>query len=282
REKTYHILVTFVLGTIIPFIIYPLHDYVFDPLGISDSVNPVYSFLYFTFAVGLVEELIKCLPLIIVLFLFKKAVNEPLDYVKYICVSALGFAFGENIEYALYYGHQVLLSRAILSVPGHMFFSALFIYGLIEYKYHNKQIIHVLKYVLLSSLAHGIYDFLLGFEIRMLGIVLNILFFFLVISAFITILNNNINASPFYTPKKAIDQEKVRRILVWFYVPILLTIIIVTAIFKNGETAAGAYYRLMFWNSTILYVLIVRLSRFSIVPNVKNKVKFEFPFYYKG
>ncbi|MCE3259172.1 MAG: PrsW family intrarane metalloprotease, partial [Bacteroidetes bacterium] len=254
----------------------------YTPLGISDSEDPVYSFLFFTFGVGLLEEVIKAIPLFIILFAFKKAVNEPLDYVRYICISALGFAFGENIEYAIRYGEYVLVGRSILSVPGHMFFSALFIYGLVEYKYHSRNILHVLKYILIASLAHGIYDYLLGFELAFLGVLLNILFFFVLISAFVTILNNNINHSPFYSPKKVIDQEKVRKHLVWFYIPILLSVLLITALFKNTEAALSVYIMLMFWKSTILYVLIVRLSRFNIIPLTKRKVKFEFPFHYKA
>jgi hypothetical protein len=274
--------VTFILGSAIPFLIYPIHEYVYYPLGISDSSDPVYSFLFYVFGVGLLEEVIKFVPLLIILLVFKKAVNEPLDYVKYICISALGFAFGENIEYALHFGQWVLLGRSILAVPGHMFFSTMFIYGYVEYKYHGKSAWAILKYILLSALSHGTYDFLLGFEIRFIGIVLNVLFFFMVISAFITILNNNLNHSPFYTPKRVIDQEKVRRHLIWFYVPLLLAIIFLTAMFRDTESALSEYLGLMFWKATILYVLIVRLSRFSIVPGLKRKVKFELPFHYKS
>lgn len=281
KEKIYHVAATFVLGTLVPFIIYPLHDYVFVPLGVKDSSDPIMSFIYYTFVVGLVEEIIKCIPLIIIIFLFRKAVNEPLDYVKYICVSALGFAFGENIEYAVIYGQYVLVGRSILSVPGHMFFSAIFIYGVIEYKHHGKNILHVFKYILLGALAHGTYDYLLEFEIRFLGVFLNILFFFLIISVFVTILNNNMNFSPFYDPKKAIDQEKVRKNMVHFYVPIIIGVLILTSVYKDAETALSVYITLVFWKSTILYVLIVRLSRFSIFPNVKKKIKLEFPFHYK-
>jgi hypothetical protein len=53
-------------------------------------------------------------------------------------------------------------------------------------------------------------------------------------------------------------------------------------LFKNTEAALSVYIMLMFWKSTILYVLIVRLSRFNIIPLTKRKVKFEFPFHYKA
>lgn len=282
QERKYYILITFILGTLTPYCIFLFDDYIIHPLGIRDSSNPLYSFLYFTFAVGLTEEIVKCLPLIALLFLFKMAINEPLDYVKYICISALGFAFGENILYGVMYGHYVLVGRSILTVPAHMFFSSLFIYGLVLYKYHGKPFSHIFKYILLGVVAHGIYDFLLDFEIAVIGVILNIFFFFLIISAFSTILNNNINTSPFYTPKKVIDQEKIRKHLFAFYIPIIVILLIITTIHKDTETALSVYIPLVLWKSTILFVLIVRLSRFTIVPGLRKKVRFEFPFYYKS
>lgn len=277
-EKTLHIIVTFILGTIIPFIIYPLHTYVYRPLGISDSEDPLLSFLFYVFGVGLPEEVIKFIPVLIVVIVFKKAANEPLDYLKYICISALGFAFGENIEYAMRYGQHVLLARSILSVPGHMFFSILFIYGFVEYKYNKKLLLEVPKYIMISILAHGLYDYSLGFESQMLGSLLNLVLFMFATSAFITSLNNGINNSPFYSPKKAIDQEKIRRRLLLFYIPLLLSILVLARVFKGYDTATSAYFALMSWQSLILYILIVRLSRFSIIPGQWNKVTFEFPF----
>ncbi|MCW3076498.1 MAG: putative rane protein [Bacteroidetes bacterium] len=282
QEKNLHIIITFILGILTPFLIFPVDDYILKPLGVTDSDNPTFSLLYYVFGVGLIEETIKCLPVIVVLSLFKKAINEPMDYVKYICISALGFAFGENILYALSYGEYVLLGRSILTVPAHMFFSTLFIYGLVKYKYDGSPLRSVFKYVLIGSAAHGIYDFLLDFEIVVIGVVLNILFFFLIISAFITILNNNINCSPFYTPKKVIDQEKVRKFLMAFYIPIIILILGFTSLYKNIDTILSVYLPLMLWKSSILYVLIVRVSRFSIVPKLRKKIRLEFPFYYKS
>ncbi|MBA3665438.1 MAG: PrsW family intramembrane metalloprotease [Bacteroidetes bacterium] len=280
-EKKYYIVVTFILGTLSPYIIFFLDDHVLHPLGVSNSGNAFLSFLYYTFGIGLVEEIVKCLPLLFMLAFFKKAINEPLDYIKYICISALGFAFGENILYAVMYGHHILVGRSILTVPAHMFFSTLFIYGVIEYKYYNKHIGHLFKYLLIGILAHGIYDFLLDFDVATIGIILNIIFFLLTVSAFSRILNNAINTSPFYTPKKVIDQEKVRKNLMFFYIPLLAIILYLTTTHKNTETALSVYFGLIFYKFTILFVLIVRLSRFTIVPQLVKKIPFEFPFYYK-
>ncbi len=278
-EKKHHLIITFLLGTAIPFSIYPIHDYVYDPLGISNSEDPVYSFLFFVFGVGFLEEVIKFIPVLLVFFLFKKAINEPLDYVKYICISALGFAFGENIEYALHYGGYVLLGRSILSVPAHMFFSSIFIYGLMEYKYDNKSWHNVVQYMFLGMLAHGMYDFLLSFESRLMAELTNVIFFMIVISAFANILNNCLNLSPFYSPKKTIDQQKIRMYLFRFYMGIIFSILIFTTVVENIETTIYLCLWFLFWEAWILYILIVRLSRFSIISNHKAKIRIKFPFY---
>lgn len=282
QEKKYYIVSTFILGTFTPYLIFILDDYILHPLGVSNSDNPIFSFLYYTLGVGLIEEIIKCIPVLFMVLVFRNAINEPLDYVKYICISALGFAFGENILYAVMYGHHVLVGRSILTVPAHMFFSGVFIYGFVEYKYRGKSFFHVVKFATLGVLAHGVYDFLLDFEIMTLGVVLNVMFFFLTVSAFSTILNNTINMSPYYTPKKIIDQDKVRKHLFIFYVPIIGVLLALTTIHKDTETALSVYIALILYKATILYVLIVRLSRFTIVPGFRKNLRFEFPFYYKS
>lgn len=281
KEKPLFIISTFILGTLSPNVIFFLDDHVLNPLGIANSTNPVLSFLYFTFGIGLVEESVKFLPLLLLLLLFRKVVNEPLDYIKFICISALGFAFGENVFYALMYGHHVLVGRAILTVPAHMFFSSLFIYGLVEYKYYEKSIWHVFKFNIIGVLTHGIYDYLLDFDLAPVGITLNILFFLLIVSAFSRILNNAINTSPFYSPKHVIDQEKVRKHLYFFYIPLIFALLLITSAHDNAETTLPVYLGLLFYKSTILFVLIVRLSRFSIIPGLVKKIPLEFPFYYK-
>lgn len=282
QEKIFHLVVTFVLGTIIPFSIYFIHDYIYYPLGIYETGKPFEDFFFFFLGVGLLEEAIKLIPVIIVFYLIRKAINEPLDYVKYICVSALGFAFGENIEYALNYGGSVLMGRSILSVPGHMFFSAMFIYGWIEYKFHNQKFRIVPLYLVMGALCHGIYDFLWTFKLPVIGILINTCFFFILISVFVTILNNCLNISPFYSPRKIVDQEIVRKRLFLFYVGIIVSILVYAGYYEGIEYAFGAFLLLLIWKSTILLVLIVRLSRFSIVPNLKNRVRIKFPFYYNS
>ncbi len=279
-EKTLHIVFTFVIGSIIPFIIYPIHEYIYKPLDISNSENPLLSFLFFSIGVGLLEEFVKAASIFLVMLFFKNAINEPIDYLKYICISALGFAFGENIEYAVNCGHAVLLTRSIISVPAHMIFSSLFIYGYILYKYQNKPITIIPTFAALGFMAHGLFDFFLDDKNAPFGHLTNILFFLCLIEVFILILNNGINNSPFYSPKKAIDQQKVRKYLSRMYTFAIISIIIFCGISQNAETAISAAFAFIFFYFLLLYIIIVRLSRISIVPGHWKTISLAFPFYY--
>lgn len=74
--------------------------------------------------VGIIEEGCKFF------FLKKRTWNDPnfnyrFDGIVYAVFVSLGFAAVENIMYVFNYGLSVALSRAVLSVPGHMGFSVL-------------------------------------------------------------------------------------------------------------------------------------------------------------
>lgn len=278
NEKFLPIVITFVLGSIIPFSIYLIHDYVYFPLGIVKGDNLIGSFVYYLLAVGLLEELIKFLPLLIILYFIKGSINEPIDYIKYIGISALGFAFGENIEYALNYGNHVLIFRSILSVPGHLFFSAIFIYGYIEYAYLKKSITRIFLFAFCGILAHGIYDFLLDIEVFIIGKLIHLLFFMLIISVFINILNNCLNLSPFYSPKKVIDQYKVRKEISIYYFIAIVSGFFITGVFEGADSVFAIIFHLALFKLSLLTLIIVRLSRFDIIPEHINAIKLEFPF----
>lgn len=278
NEKPFNIGLTFALGVIIPNVIYLIHYYVYDPLHISNSRNPVFSFLFFVFGVGFLEEIVKIIPVIFMLRFVKNAINEPLDYLKYACVSALGFGFGENIEYGEHYGYEVLLDRSILSVPTHMFLSAIFIYGYVLYKYQGKSGSAVFGYAGLSVLAHGLYDYMLDFELGTLGYFLTLVLFMLMVNAFIDIMNNSLNNSPFYSPKNSIDQEKIRNKLSLYYIPVIGGVLILNFFMKDPERSIVTVITFLFLKFMVLYLIIVRLSRYTIIPSYWKPLSPELPF----
>ena len=90
--------------------------------------------------------------------------NYRFDGIVYAVFVSLGFAAAENIMYVFNYGLGVALSRAVLSIPGHMCFAVLMGYHYGRAKaLANRGLEAGVKYQLrqgciFAILAHGIYD----------------------------------------------------------------------------------------------------------------------------
>lgn len=147
----------------------------------SYGTKHLYNFLYYFIVVALVEEGVKCF------IMYRHTKNHPdfdslFDGIIYATFVSLGFAALENVLYVTQYGFMNALMRAVLSVPGHMFFGVMmgYYYSMIhineiawEYEddFIKKGYIHEPKRRVSSSwlkckclaiptLAHGLYDFL--------------------------------------------------------------------------------------------------------------------------
>src|SRR5690606_36837152 len=97
KEHLKYILFTFFFGGLSAFLVLNLEQYFFGYFNFELSGNWFNDFMYSTFRIGLVEEVAKAIPFVITLFLFGKQLNEPIDFIAFICISALGFAAVENI-----------------------------------------------------------------------------------------------------------------------------------------------------------------------------------------
>lgn len=280
KERMFYVVVTFILGAVFPFVIYPLHRYVFDPLHIVENGHYLHDFLFYTFGVGAIEETIKFIPAVIALVFMKRAINEPIDFIKYTLVSSLGFAFVENIEYSLSYGINVLISRSILAVPAHMFFSALFVYGIVLYKYQRARFRAwvIPLFILASFVAHGFYDFSLNIENGVFGILLTVLYFFILMSLFVTILNNCLNNSPFFNPKLVIDTDSLRNQVALFYLVLIVGVVAAKTYFTSESAAARLFLSFLTTRLFILTILVARLCRFKLIHQRWNRLRLEFPF----
>ena len=128
-------------------------------LGNSDIANTVF-FSAFLEA-GIPEELSKFL--IFMIFIWNdKNFDEYFDGIVYATFIGLGFACVENIEYVFSYGFQTGVVRALLSVPGHFLFGVVMGYFLSLAKFHpEKRGTYLLSGLLLTMLAHGLFDWLL-------------------------------------------------------------------------------------------------------------------------
>jgi hypothetical protein len=101
--------------------------------------------------------------------------DEPVDGIVYACASALGFAAVENAKYFALgrLSGAVIALRSLVTVPAHMFFSAIWGYALGQLLVSRRS--RVALFVAAAALAHGTYDALLSIESTRLAATLMVL-----------------------------------------------------------------------------------------------------------
>lgn len=124
--------------------------------------NPDFSLiglLYCVLGIGLVEEFSKFL----MMYAFgwnEKNLDETYDIILYSMIVALGFATAENIVYSLDGGFKTSFFRIFTAVPGHVIDGAFMGYFLYLYRSKPNDKKNLFFAILVPSLAHGIYDFI--------------------------------------------------------------------------------------------------------------------------
>ncbi|MCG9876095.1 MAG: PrsW family glutamic-type intramembrane protease [Leptospiraceae bacterium] len=129
--------------------------------GISE--NFLLQLLYMILIVGFSEELGKWL---VTRFFSYRNFNfdELTDGLVYGASAGAGFAVFENIFYVLENGFETAILRAVLSVPGHIFWGSISGYWLGKFKFQNIAVLPMLVYGLgVSILAHGLFNTFLSF-----------------------------------------------------------------------------------------------------------------------
>lgn len=281
KENIFRVGATFLLGAGSTQLVLGLHAIWPDPFWLSMDGTFVNDFLVCTFRIGLVEEMAKAVPVIISLWLFRKHINEPVDYIALFSISALGFAAAENVMYFSDYGAGIISSRAILSNVGHMMFASLTAYGVILVKFRNLRpgIIIIPLMLLAASVFHGIYDFgLMYVDAGLTGTLVTILFFFLGVSAFATILNNALNISPFFTYKHVVHGSKVARRMLLYYVLLFIVQCVIVMMLTDFGNVVGMILGSVWTILPIVIITVLRLSRFKLIKGRWNLVKPELPF----
>ncbi|MFT4602910.1 MAG: hypothetical protein ACI857_003097, partial [Arenicella sp.] len=97
-EKKRYLILTFIISVVSMQLLYPMHDVLWHIFGYHRPLTPISDLWYCVISIGMIEEFVKILPVLLILK-FTKQINEPFDYILYASVSALGFAFIENIGY---------------------------------------------------------------------------------------------------------------------------------------------------------------------------------------
>jgi RsiW-degrading membrane proteinase PrsW (M82 family) len=146
--------VTFLLGAlmIIPAIILEAAlKFLFPP---GDTLVGV--FLYFLLEVALIEESLKFFAVRVYAYNSRMFV-EPMDGLILGVAAALGFATVENILYVVQNGIYTAVIRAIISVPSHALYGAIFGFYLGEAKFRKRPSL-ALRGLLFAIVLHAIFD----------------------------------------------------------------------------------------------------------------------------
>jgi RsiW-degrading membrane proteinase PrsW (M82 family) len=156
----------------------PLYDLFEFTFGFRRNGTYLNDLVYYFLVVGLIEEALKVLPVLLVIR-FTRAIDEPVDYIIYGSISALGFAFMENLLPGSQWRFGVISTRALGAVPMHMIWTSLVMYGLVYSRYRVKK--KPFQYFFLAfgaaCVLHGTFDFsaakgwgVLGFLILIYGL----------------------------------------------------------------------------------------------------------------
>ncbi|MBK9515456.1 MAG: PrsW family intramembrane metalloprotease [Flavobacteriales bacterium] len=263
-ERTAWILVVFLLSCGTTFLVFPLGSLIIPNLGLVMDGTAYHDWWYAVIGIGLVEETVKLLPLLVIL-LFTRQADEPFDLILYASISALGFAFIENMQYLASSEFHAIGGRVLYASVAHMVFSSNVAYSIAMTRRAGwPWAVGLFGGLVLASFAHGFYDFWLLAPDR--PGVLTLMFFLANIHLWVMMKNNLINLSPHY-------QESMRPQPVMFryrMINALSAIFLFTYILKfliDGEIAARDLLLAQgpTMGATLLF-LAISLSSFRFIP----------------
>lgn len=190
-------LLVVLLSAVLIFPVWLLYDFYEFGLGFTLNGEVLNDLLYCIFGIGVIEEIVKIIPFLIVLF-FTKKIKEPIDYIMYASLSALGFAFVENFQYFRPDSLNIMHSRALTASISHMIDTSIIAYGLVlaKFRYNNRRpVLFFFGFFLLAAVSHGFYDFWLLNDVVSSFSIITFLYLLTSILIYASFINNALNNS---------------------------------------------------------------------------------------
>jgi RsiW-degrading membrane proteinase PrsW (M82 family) len=271
-----HLLFPVIAGAAVCLPAWWLYAYYRYGLGFTLDGSVVNDFIFSVTGIGFIEELVKLIPFLCVLF--TRIIQKPIDYIIVASACGLGFAVFENLMYITDYGLEEIHSRALTSSVAHMALCGIASYGFILRRYRRKnQYWLIPAFFLLAVAAHGFYDFWLVNETVKAYAIVTLLFYLTLIVTYYSFISNALNQSVSETETERMARFDPLRITSVFAGSMILLFtfeyVATSAVFGThyGNTSmqkaflAGGY---------LVFFLSIRLSRIRIEPHRWNKIDF--------
>lgn len=261
------IIVVFLLGCLTVWLVFPISGFLRNQLNFYFNDGLINDFFYSWVGIGMTEELVKMIPLIIIIR-FRKIVNEPYDFLLYASVAALGFAFVENALYIQKTNFLATNGRALMSTVAHMTFSSVIGYSLMiaSCRRPGQRWYYYIGGFLLATLMHGFFDFWLINPVAKQYNGLSFLFFILSAHFWVTLKSKAINATYFYRESVEFVNDSYRFFIIFWMVALLMVSTVLIGIFHGSQMANEFLGGQIFAYGFLIYYLGFRFSRFVIAP----------------
>jgi RsiW-degrading membrane proteinase PrsW (M82 family) len=275
-EPWKNIILTFLAGIFFADMGLIFYDSVAVFLGWTINDNFISDLFYTIFVIGGIEESVKIIPLLFLLR-YTKVINEPVDYIVYAGVAALGFAFSENVMYFDRHGASIVLGRALTAVALHTSLSAIVAYGFVLRDY-RKQANAPLKMFLIAISMHGLYDFFLINPLARTFAIISYLILFSSITIFNGIISNSLSNSPYYNRSVHLEIRKIQTLLIGGLVGIFLLQFLLVWVSESMAAAEDSFMSSLLVAAILIPALALRFGNIQLHPRKWKSIRIPFLF----
>lgn len=282
KETNTSIIIAFVIGYLTPSLSLWLY-FILELLGFNFNGNLLNDFTYSILGIGLVEELSKLLGVFVAFKILRKKIDEPIDYLFFAGIVALGFSIRENFIYYNNYGSQLATGRTLISCLIHIINTSICVYGIYRYTIFKKgnHIINSLVGIATAIVSHGLFDFFLQEPIiGKFTPFLATIVYLIGINFWIQMFNNCINFSPFFNYNTISQSTKLYKSVMYWYAGIIILEFCYVWYYSTISFALTSSIKNFLNEGILLLIVALRISRLKINHLKYYPIKIQSPIYY--
>lgn len=282
HERIIDVVIALTVGYLTPTLALWIY-YGLEIIGFNFNGELVNDLVYSIFGVGITEEFSKLLGVFIAFGILKKRINEPIDYLVFAGIVALGFSVRENFIYYNNYGAQIATGRTLISCLVHIINTSICVYGLYRFKLFNKgnNYINSVVGISVAIASHGLFDFFLIQPF--LGIYTTLLataVYLIGINFWIQMINNCINFSPFFNYQKISSITKLYKTIFFWYTVVIILVFAFDYFYNDLSYAIKALFASLIQEGVVLVIVALRASRLKINKRKYFPIKIQMPIHY--